>query len=371
MKDVVAKNVVDKDVVDKDVVAKNVVAKENTSYKKIEKYIIYNYLVYIIVLTIIIMSNFAKAFASFLAHTYYPVSVSFKSGPIMYSNHIFSVSHRNKSSVIDSDNNCENGYITFDLALNKFPRRYIITNKLNTAESFIKYMLDKPTSNTTFELTKNNNNCIFNTNGNIPLRYIDMINDFSYYKFKYNTPSQLDIKLYETQLYEEKIAFINNNILLDIYNYSKYLTETDRILKINVTKSPSYPFDSDFLKEHNYGICDVETQKSLKNRVWSSSDGDFSSLPTKIFFNRSHKLKSLNNIGYHILFSSSGGIDFSYVKSLPWFQLKQQMGDQQNVYDISGTNTYYSQSDNIGTTEFIILAEALAKEGAEYTVEFC
>jgi hypothetical protein len=317
------------------------------------------------------MSIYHKAVASFLTRTFYPVTVSFEYMPVNYSNLLFSVSYLKNSSQY-SDNNCENGYITFDSALNKYHKsRYVSNNKLNTPESFIKYMLDKPKSHTTFELTKKNNKCIFNTNGNIPLRYIDMINDFSPNKFKYDTPSQLDIKLYETQLYEEKIALINDNILFDIYQYAKYLSEKDRIFKINVTKAPLYHFDSDFLKKYNYDTYrHTETnrsiQQSLKTRTWISSDCDFSTPATKLFFNRSRELKSLHNIGYRMLFSSSGGINFSYVKSLPWFQLKQKMGDTQNEYDISGTNTYYSNSDNIGITEFVILGEVLEKEGAEY-----
>jgi hypothetical protein len=46
------------------------------------------------------------------------------------------------------------------------------------------------------------------------------------------------------------------------------------------------------------------------------------------------------------------------------------MGNYQSYYDVSGRDTYYSTySDNIGITEFVIFSEALAKEGAEYTME--
>ena len=324
------------------------------------------------------MSIYHKALASFLARTYFPVSVTFKSVPLQYSNPLFSVSHRINASKYTS-NNCETGYISFDTSLNKYHTwRYVNNNKLNTPESFIKYMLDKPKSHTTFELIKKNNSqlnniCQFNTNGMIPLRYIDMINDFTEHTFDYKTPSKTDINVYETELFE-KIADINNNVILDIYQYAKYLSEKDKMIKIIVTKAPVYPFDADFLKKYNYGTFRQEEsiefiKHSLKTREWKSSDGDFSSVPTKIFFNRSRELKSLCNNGYQKLFSSSGGIDFRYVVELPWFQLKQKMGDNQSYYDISGLNEYYSYSDNIGTTEFVIFSEVLAKEGAEYTME--
>jgi len=364
------------------------------------------------------MSQYSRHLASFLARTYYPVTVSFKSTPLQYSNPLFSVSHRINTSKY-TDNNCETGYIQFESALNKYHKsQYCNNNKLNTPESFIKYMLDKPTKYTSFELVKKNDNIVeFNTNGNIPLRYLDMINDFTPYKFEYKKPTKTDIKLYETELYETKIAYVNSDTLYDIYQYARYLSEKDRILKIVVTKAPAYPFDKDFLKKYNFGTLgtsparslngegtlgtsparslngegtlgtsparslngegtfrqeesDEYIQQSLKEREWKSGDGDFSSVPTKIFFNRTMKFKSLNNIGYNKLFSSSGGIDFSYCRELPWFNLKNKMGELISYYDISGREEYYSTSDNIGTTEFVIFSEALAKEGAEYTLEY-
>lgn len=320
------------------------------------------------------MSIYHKAIANFLARTYYPVTVNFNSIPLSYSNPLFSVSHKLNTSKY-TDNNCQTGYIHFDSSLNKYHKgQYVNNNKLNTPESFIKFMVDKPKYHTTFELVKkNNSNVEFNTNGNIPLRYIDMINDFTPHKFEYKTPSNLDIKLYETELFE-KIADINNNIIYDIYQYARYLSEKDCILKIVVTKAPVYPFDNDFIKKYNFGTFRQEEsaeyiQHSLKNREWKSGDGDFSSVATKIFFNRTMKFKSLNNTGYKKLFSSSGGIDFSYCSKLPWFNLKNKMGDYTTYYDISGTNEYYSTSDTIGITEFVIFSEALANEGAEYTME--
>lgn len=331
------------------------------------------------------MSHYSRALAKFLAKTYYPVNVTFKSAPLIYSNPLFSVSHRVNASKY-TDNNCETGYIKFESAINKYHKSiYVNNSKLETPESFIKYMLDKPNSYTTFELTKSkqekttednselSNKVNFNTNALIPLRYIDMINDFTHHIFEYKRPSELDIKVYETELYETKIAQFNSNILYDIYQYAKYL-EKNKQIKIVVTKAPRYPFDKDFLKKYNYGTFRNEEspeyiQQSLKNLEWKSGDGDFSSVATKIFFNRSLELKSLNNEGYQKLFSSSGGIDFSYAKDLPWFELKQKMGDLQPYCDVSGLDTYYSYSDNIGVTEFVIFSEALAKEGAEYQLE--
>ena len=320
------------------------------------------------------MSQYSCHLASFLARTYYPVTVSFTSTPLQYSNPLFSVSHRINSSKY-TDNNCETGYISFDTSLDKYHKsRFCNNNKLNTPESFIKYMLDKPKAHTTFQLKNTNNICEFNTNSMIPLRYIDMINDFTPYKFEYKKPTKTDIKLYKTELYETKIAAVNSDTLYDIYQYARYISEKDCILKIIVTKAPIYPFDKDFLKKYNFGTFRQEEsaeyiQHSLKNREWKSGDGDFSSVATKIFFNRTMKFKSLNNTGYKKLFSSSSGIDFSYCSELPWFNLKNKMGDYTAYYDISGTNEYYSTSDDMGTTEFVVFSEALAKEGAEYTME--
>ena len=183
------------------------------------------------------MSKYHKAFASFLARTFYPVTVSFKSSPLIYSNLLFSVSHKLDMSNRATGKNSD--YITFDYALNKYHNKYSI-NKLNTPESFIKYLLDKPT-NTTFEVTKKDNDIYrFNTNGNIPLRYIDMINDFSPYEFSYIKPTPMDIKMYETKLFE-KILNINDEMLFDIYKYAGYISEKEKYIKIEVTIAPSYP----------------------------------------------------------------------------------------------------------------------------------
>jgi hypothetical protein len=322
------------------------------------------------------MSHYQRALSSFLAKTFYPVTVSFNSTPIMYSNPLFSVTHRIKASKY-TDNICGTGYIKFNWGLNKYQTNvYVDDNKLNTPESFLKYMLDNPKTYTTFELTKTKEKVEFNTNGTIPIRYLDIYNDFSPYKFEYKTPSKLDIELYEKELYETKLAYINNNILYDIYTYARYLSEKERGLKIVVTKGPQYPFNIDFFKKYyNYGtFCKEESpefiKESLKQREWKSADGDFSTPVTKIFINRSRELKSLNNNGYQKLFSSSGGIDFSYARELPWFQLKHKMGDSQPYYDVSGHDTYYMTSNNIGITEFVIFGEALAKDGAEFTLEY-
>jgi hypothetical protein len=323
------------------------------------------------------MSNYQKAFASFLARTYYPVNVSFKSVPIAYSNPLFSVSHKINSSYTDNKNKL--GYINFDLAINKYNKsKYVNNNKVNTPESFIKFMVDKPKQYTGFQLTnkdKNNNIVEFNTNGLIPLRYLDMLNDFSLHKFNYVKPTELDFKIYECELYEEKIAYINNEILYDIYQYAKYLSEKEKIMKIEIINAPNYPIDTSFIKKYldkSFRMEETEDylHENIIERVWKSGDGDFSSPSTKIFFNRSEEYKSLCNIGYSKLFSSSGGIDFSYVSQLPWFQLKRKMGDYQQYYDNKGHDVYWSNSDNIGITEFIILSEILAKEGAEYMLTF-
>jgi len=325
------------------------------------------------------MSSYQRFFANFIARTYYPVTVSFKSVPLKYSNPLFSVSHKINSSIF-TDNNCESGYINFDIATNKYHKsRFVTSNKLNTPESFIKFMVDKPKEYTTFQLVKkdnnSDNNVEFNTNGLIPLRYLDMFNDFSLHKFSYVKPTELDIKVYERTLYEEKIAFINNEFLYDIYQYAKYLSEKENIMKIEVSKAPNYPLDNDFINkylEKSFRMEETEfvINKNITERIWKSGDGDFSATSTKIFFNRSKNYESLCNVGYGKLFSSSGGINFSYVSQLPWFKLKQKMGDYQQYYDISGCETYWSNSDDIGITEFIIFSEILAKEGALYNMTF-
>jgi len=42
------------------------------------------------------------------------------------------------------------------------------------------------------------------------------------------------------------------------------------------------------------------------------------------------------------------------------------MNDFQVNYDLSGQNTYYSYSVNIGISEFVIFGEVLSKESVEY-----
>jgi hypothetical protein len=104
----------------------------------------------------------------------------------------------------------------------------------------------------------------------------------------------------------------------------------------------------------------------IKDRYWKIGDGDMSSPSTKIFFERSKNLKSLNYKGYNMLFSANGGIDMSYARDMPWFELKRIMNDEQKYYDM---NSHYIYSSDIGITEFIIFSEALASEGAIYTLQ--
>lgn len=326
------------------------------------------------------MTQYQRFFANFLARTYHPVNVSFNSVYINYSNPLFSVSHKTGSSY--TDNNCETGYINFDWAINNYHGTKIYAhnrNKLNTPESFIKFMTDKPKEYTTFELTKKkdkeNNRVEFNTKGLIPLRYLDIFNDFSYSEFKYVKPSELDIKVYENKLYEEKLAYVSNDTLYDIYQYAKYLSEKENVVKIEVSKSPNYYISKEFIKKYlDKSFRHEETEnyvyKNLIRRIWESGDGDMASPSTRIFYNVSKDYKSLCNIGYSKLFSSSGGINFSYVSQLPWFQLKQKMGDHQCYYDISGHDTYWSSSNDIGITEFIIFSEILRKEGAHHELTY-
>lgn len=316
------------------------------------------------------MSLYAKAFSSFLAQTFCPVKISFVSKPLIYSNPLFSVTHRTLGKY--NDNNCEAGYIKFYYALNKnLCSQYNFNNKINTPESFIKFILDKPNNNTIFELTKNNDMVEFNTNGTIPLRYIDMINDFSLNKLYYNKPTRHEIKNYEDKLLE-KISKISDNILIDIFNYAKYLSIHDKYIKMVVNKAPSYPLDDDFIQKYytpqwRSTFSHEDIYRSIKQCIWHSGDGDMSSPSTKIFFNRSKSVSSLNNIGYKVLFSASGGINMSYVENLPWFQLQYMFGNKQIYFDLSGQDKYYSTSFDL--TEFIIFSEVLAKENADYKLE--
>ena len=57
----------------------------------------------------------------------------------------------------------------------------------------------------------------------------------------------------------------------------------------------------------------------------------------------------------------------SYAYNLPWFVLKTNMRECHKYFEVCGYNIYLSS--HIGITEFIILSEVLAKEGAEYVLE--
>lgn len=320
------------------------------------------------------MSIYTKAFASYLARTFYPVTVTFKSAPMMYSNPLFSVSHR-----IDahqrSDNKYQTEYIQFDYAINKYNSNKFCNNtKLNTPESFIKHMLDKPKTITTYQLKEINSDeklMQFNTNGNIPFRYIDIFNDFSLHKLNYIKPTEADFQKYELEILE-KIVNFQDKELFDIYTYAEYLSIKENIYKIEVKNAPSYKNDPNFINKYYKNsyrkpILDLSALEFIKKKYWHSGDGDLSSPSTKIFFERSSYFSSLNKLGYKILFSTTGGIDMSYAYNLPWFVLKTNMRECHKYFEVCGYNIYLSS--HIGITEFIILSEALAKEGAEYVLE--
>jgi hypothetical protein len=320
------------------------------------------------------MSIYAKAFSSYLAETFYPVCVTFISKPIIYSNQLFSVTHKLNNKTNKNDKNDKNDvpeFIKFDLALNNNVVYKNLNNKIKTPESFLKYILDRPSKPTFFELSKYNNLYKFNTDGLIPLRYIDIFNDFSSNKLYYDKPTQNEIKMYEDKILE-KISNISDNILLDIFKYADYLSVHDKYMKIKIKFAPYYPFDNDFLETYYNNswrnpITHSEACRLINQRYWYSGDGDMSSPSTKIFFNRSSKLSSLCNIGYKKLFSSSGGINMSYAEKLPWFKLRYMFNNRQIYYDLPGQDFYHSYTFDI--TEFIVFSEVLAKEGTDYYLE--
>ena len=322
------------------------------------------------------MTLYAKSFASYLARTFYPVTVSFVSKPIVYSNQLFSIKHKISNSINDLD------YIYFNLSLNKYlftkSHNFNTNNKLNTPESFIKYMLDRPSKYTMFTLIKESDNSDlvkFDTNGMIPIRYLDILNDFSLNKFTYKKPTEKQIMKYENEILE-KIYNVSDSVFYDIFTYASFISSCEKTIKIEVIKAPQYThyIQGNNIKYYrNSWRSPININKAtelIKNRYWCSSDGDLSSPSTKIFIKKSSKLLSLNNIGYNVLYSLSGGINLTYLKTLPFTKLKQTFNDKYVYNVISGENTYYSSYDNIDLTEFIILTEFLAKEKADYIVEY-
>jgi hypothetical protein len=305
-------------------------------------------------------SNYTKAFASYLAKTFYPtfVSINVKNiNRLNYKNKLFSIYY-----------NSEFKDITYNSALTNYNHKYSFVKFLNTPESFIKQIIDN-NSNNRIPYNQNNDVITFNTNGIIPIRYLDMISDFSDCEIKYNKPNNFDIKLQEEYIIN-KIANLSDYMLHDIYRFAEYLSSKQYDYMIEVIKAPSYQCDDVSLKKYYVNsfrcpLLDEDAKNEIINRVWHSGDGDMSSPSTKIFFKKSQKYKSLGGIGYSVLFSSSGGIDMSYCDKLPWFELKKNLNDRQTYYEVSSYHMY--KSCEISATEIAILQEILKQEKAEFT----
>ena len=310
-------------------------------------------------------SKFVTGLGQYMAKTFLPSTVTIKFDTDMrYKNDLFEfrLKHNKENSTVNCD---------FIESIN--PNKFI-----EMPEIYIRRHIDKQYQPLTHVNRYYNYNAInksfkFEAH-NIPFRFILMLKDFA--------PNiQVSIAPIYGQQFEDYVNYwihkIPNN---SDENYTRLLEDTRKLsylmnyTKLTVSKAPQY--NNEDCKYLDYAILKSskdDLYKQIEARKWET--GYFPSGPSQIFILKSGLYYSITHAGkfkdsYHMCGSSGGGIDFSYMESLPLYQLFNQFPHCTpgfgNYHDMPGHNTY-STSKEIDVVEFTIFKEMLKKEGATFS----
>jgi len=216
----------------------------------------------------------------------------------------------------------------------------------------------------------------------IPYRYLLMLKDFCPDILVQVDPvSKTEFDEFENKIINKIDSFeLSDKFCTKLLQEIKFYATYSQFKTIEVVKAPQYS-DTEYETEKkkykiNYALPDEKYLfEQFKSRVWKTGDGLNCSPSTQIFISKSHNYNSLCNpiinkekYGYEYLHSTSGGIDFEYMKNLPLYQLLGSFSMSSLYHDLKGHN-YYTNSSEIDLIELTIFEEILKKEKAEIIVE--
>jgi hypothetical protein len=233
-------------------------------------------------------------------------------------------------------------------------------NDIYTPTTYFNFMI-KNISNGVIINHIDNNRIYFNTNGTIEMRHLQMLQDMRNH-INIEKCSDEDYIKFENK-YIKIFRNFNDEQLFKFYNNAKNMINNENIT-IKVNKSPTYT------DKHLDGVMNNNNlvRMQLKERYWCT--GDLASAATQIFLKKSQSYNCINKIGYMM---GVFGIDFSYCKNLPWYELTQNMNNHklnQENYDIGTNNTYTNKFTKINVIEMLIFSEILKKEGADFNMNY-
>ena len=327
-----------------------------------------------------ITNKFTSEMAHFMAKSFFPsiVTVKFNENVnnVKYVNSLFQFtlqSYDKKKEVYCKFTDYSNSYFY-----------HTKNNFIKTPEQFMNGLIDFNMTNciTTKYSYDNEQKIIEFKSNSILYRYLLMLKDFCpNIEVEIVPVSKTEFDEYENK-FKNKIESYNfsdkfcGKLLQEIKFYASY----SQLKTIEVVKAPQYS-NTDYENEKkkykiNYAPPDEKyLLQQFKSQYWNTSDGFNSSPSTQIFISKSHSYESLCNLtinqskdGYKLLHSSSGGIDFAYMKFLPLYQLLHTFSMNPQYHDLKGHKNYCNSSE-IDLTELTIFEEILKKEKAEIIVE--
>ena len=258
-------------------------------------------------------------------------------------------------------------------------------NFIKTPEQFMNGLIDFNMTNflTKYKYNYDNGQKIIEFKSiSIPYRYLLMLKDFCpEIVVQIDPVSKTEFDEFENK-FKNKIESYNfsDKFCVKLLQEIKFYASYSQLKTINVVNAPQYS-DTDYeneKKKYNINYAPSNEKyllQQFKSQYWNSSDGLNSSPSTQIFISKSHNYNSLCNPlinqskdGYKLLHSSSGGIDFRYMKNLPLYQLLRTFYMNPCYHDLKG-HSIYCNTGEIDLTELTIFEEILKKEKAEIIVE--
>jgi hypothetical protein len=324
-----------------------------------------------------VINKFSSELAHFIAKSFMPSTVTIKFNEnLKYVNSLFQFS-------VQSNDKKKEAYCEFI----DYSNSYLYNTKNNfikTPEQFLKGLIDfnmKNCINTKYSYN-NEQKIIKFKSTSIPYRYLLMLKDFCPdILVKVDPVVKTEFDEFENAIKNKIDSFkLSDKFCAKLLQEIKFYANYSQFKTIEIIKAPQYSnVEYEAIKNKyniNYAPLDEKYLfEQIKSRVWKSGDGLNCSPSTQIFISKSHNYDSLCNpiinkekYGYQFLHSSSGGIDFGYMKNLPLYQLLGSFSMSSIYYDLKGQN-YYTNSSDIDLTELTIFEEILKKDGAVIEVE--
>jgi hypothetical protein len=257
-------------------------------------------------------------------------------------------------------------------------------NFIKTPEQFLNGLIDFNMTNcmNTKYSYNNEQKIIKFKSTSIPYRYLLMLKDFCPdILVKVDHVSKTEFDEFENKIKNKIDSFkLSDKFCAKLLQEIKFYANYSQFKTIEIIKAPQYSNVEYEAIKNKYNINYAPPDKrylyeQFKSQVWKSGDGLNSSPSTQIFILKSHSYESLCNplineqkFGYELLHSSSGGIDFRYMKNLPLYQLLRTFSTSSLYHDLTGHNIYCNTSE-IDLTELTIFEEILKKEKADIIVE--